>query len=177
MEVKMNKKGFTLVELLAVIVIIGILAVIVVPISSNAYKNSKIKNEEIFVKKLSDVISDYIALNSNEIVFSNEPEKIIEATKTVNNEITYAVTVKQATITVQNIIGSNLITDNDFKNPGNKDALCNKEAEIEVYRDSDYVYCHKIKKDSLGCLTKEYKDTVIDSLYIVNTCSWSPNNG
>ena len=70
------------------------------------------------------------------------------------------------------IIGSNIITGKDYKNPGNENVACNVNAEIEVYCDSDYVYCHKIKKDSLGCLTDEYKNT-IDSDYIVDTCTWT----
>ena len=70
------------------------------------------------------------------------------------------------------IISSNIITGKDYKNPGNENVECNVNAEIEVYRDSDYVYCHKIKKDSLGCLTDEYKNT-IDSDYIVDTCTWT----
>ena len=45
-------------------------------------------------------------------------------------------------------------------------------AKIEVYKDSDYVYCHKIKKDSLGCLSDEYKNSITGE-YVIDTCVWS----
>lgn len=169
----MNKKGYTLIELLVVIVIIGLLAIIVVPISIDVFKNSKIKNEEIFVGKLSDITYDYITLNSDEISFSNS--EIIDAVKSKENQ-EYHVDVKKTTITFQNIINSRLIAESDFKNPGNQEVACNKNAEIEIYRDSDYVYCHKIKKTSLMCLTEDYLNTVEDDIYIIDTCNWRNTN-
>ena len=49
----MNKKGFTLVELLAVIVIVALVLAITIPTSIVAYKNSKLRTEDVFVKRLS----------------------------------------------------------------------------------------------------------------------------
>lgn len=170
----MNKKGYTLIELLAVVLIIGLLTIIVVPISMDVFKNSKLKNEEIFVGKLSEVVSDYINLNNDEISFSNF--ETIDAIKSQENR-EYHIDVKKATITIQDIINSRLLAESDFKNPGNKEVACNKNAEIEIYRDSDYVYCHKIKKTSLNCLTKDYLNTIEDEAYAVNTCNWRSTNG
>ena len=67
----MNRKGFTLIELIAVIVVLGIILVIAAPSISSVYKNSRIKSEEIFVDKLSDTIDGYIKLNSDKIGFTS----------------------------------------------------------------------------------------------------------
>ena len=128
----MNRKAFTMIELLPVIVVLGIVLVITFPNMTDVFKSSKLKSEEAVVERISQSIDSYVTLNSSYI---------------------------------------NIITGKDYKNPGNENVECNVNAEIEVYRDSDYVYCHKIKKDSLGCLTDEYKNT-IDSDYIVDTCTW-----
>lgn len=164
----MNRKGFTMIELLAVIVVLGIVLVITFPNMTDVFKSSKLKSEEAFVERISQSIDSYVTLNSSNITFDKQTgtfEKVLgTATQTVD--------VYKETITINTIINNNIISEKDYKNPGNENVACNKNAEIEVYRDSDYVYCHKIKKDSLGCLTDEYKNT-IDSDYIVDTCTWT----
>lgn len=164
----MNRKGFTMIELLAVIVVLGIVLVITFPNMTDVFKSSKLKSEEAFVERISQSIDSYVTLNSSNITFDKQTgpfEKVLgTATQTVD--------VYKETITINTIINNNIISEKDYKNPGNENVACNKNAEIEVYRDSDYVYCHKIKKDSLGCLTDEYKNT-INSDYIVDTCTWT----
>ena len=161
----MNRKGFTLIEVLAVIVILGVVLVIGSPYILNAYKNSKLKSEEIFVDRLSDVIDSYVKLNSYDIVFTEDGS----ATKVGQSG---TVTVYSGTITVNDIITDNLISSEDFVNAGNKEISCNKNAGIEVYRDSDFVYCHKVNKNSLNCLTDEYKNSITGN-YVIDTCIWS----
>lgn len=163
----MNRKGFTLIELIAVIVILGIILVIVAPNVYNAYKSSKLKSEEIFTERLSQTIDSYIKLNSNKIIFATDGT----ATKEEKGA-TYTVDISKGTIKIQDIIGDNLMSEKDYINPGNKEVECPITAQIEVYRDSEYVYCHKIKKDSLGCLTNEYQNTIMND-YIVDTCIWT----
>lgn len=160
----MNRKGFTLIELLAVIVVLSLILVITFPNLTNVFKNSKLKNEQIFVDRLSQTIDSYVSLNSDQITF----EDYGTGTKTGSNG---TVSIYKGTITVQNIINDKLITAEDYINPGNKEVQCNKNAEIEVYRDSDYVYCHKVKKDALDCLSKEFKDSITGD-YVIDTCVW-----
>lgn len=162
----MNRKGFTMIELLAVIVVLGIVLVITFPNMTDVFKSSKLKSEEAFVERISQSIDSYVTLNSSSIGFSPDgtAQKNYGGTK-------HNVNIYKGTITMNTIISGNIITGKDYKNPGNENVACNVNAEIEVYRDSDYVYCHKIKKDSLGCLTDEYKNT-INSDYIVDTCTW-----
>lgn len=162
----MNRKGFTLIELLAVIVILGIILVIAVPSLANVYKDSKLKTEEIFVGRLSESIDSYVKLNSGYIAFSTDGT----ATKEEEGE-TYTVNISKGTISVQDIINDNIISSEDYINPGNKEVSCSTTAEIEVYKDSDYVYCYKVKKDSLDCLTGEYKSSSTGD-YAIDTCIW-----
>lgn len=163
----MNRKGFTLIELLAVIVVLGLVLLISVPIISDAYTKSKIKSEEVFVDRLTQAIDSYVKLNSDTINFNENGT----GTKTVNEKDTYNITYQMGTIDIQKIIDDGILTQKDFVNAGNKDATCNTTAKIEVYKDSDFVYCYKVHKDSLGCLTKEYKSTIKGD-YAIDTCEW-----
>ncbi len=172
----MNRKGFTLIELLAVIVIMAIVLVIAIPSSIDGYKKSKLKAEEVFVKRLSEQVDSYTSLNSDELSFNTNI-----GTKIKPDTDRREVTVYQDIITVQNLIEEKLIKNSDYINPNNKNEECNVNAEIEVYKDSDFVYCHKIKALSLGCLTDDYienvesekNDDISDgNPYVVDTCVW-----
>ncbi len=160
----MNRKGFTLIELLAVIVLLGLVLVFTIPNITDTYKKSKLKTEKIFVDKLSDVIEGHIKLNSSELAFTFDG-------RAQKDGQTGTVDIYKSTITIQNIINGNLLSETDYINAGNKETKCNVNAEIEVYKDSDYVYCHKLKKESLGCLTTEYKNSIITE-YAIDTCIW-----
>ncbi len=165
----MNRKGFTLIELLAVIVVLGLVLLISVPIISDAYTKSKIKSEEVFVDRLTQAIDSYVKLNSDTMSFSCESDRC-EGRKTENGK-EYDITYQKGVITINDIINDGILTQKDFVNAGNKDATCNTTAKIEVYKDSDFVYCYKAHKDSLGCLTKEYKSTIKGD-YAIDTCEW-----
>lgn len=56
---KAGRAGFTLLELLGVIVILGILLAFLMPILSSAQKGSKVKNTAMFLQELSAAISEY----------------------------------------------------------------------------------------------------------------------
>ena len=168
----MNRKGFTLIELLAVIVVLGLVLLISVPIISDAYTKSKIKSEEVFADRLTQAIDSYVKLNSDTMSFSCNSDRC-EGTKTVNEKDTYNITYQMGTITINDIINDGILTQKDFVNAGNnnKNVSCEPNAEVEVYKDSDFIYCYKVHKDSLGCLTKEYKSTIKGD-YAIDTCEW-----
>ena len=163
----MNRKGFTLIELLAVIVVLGLVLVVTIPSITSAYKNSKIKSEEVFVDRLTQAIDSYVKLNSDEIEYPSNGT----GTKKENNGKEYTITYQMGTITINDIINDDILTKKDFVNAGNKETSCNTFAEVEVYKDSDFVYCYKMKKNSLNCLTDAYKDKIGD--YAIDTCVWS----
>lgn len=170
---KLNKKGFTLIELIAVIVILSIILVFVVPNLLDTYKRSKLKTEKAFVDQLAKGIESYITLYSNEMSFSKVDgnfEK--EITDKRSDKERYDVDVYQADITVQNIIDAKIIEKSEYINPGNKDIECKpNEDEIEIYRDSDFVYCFKMPP--MNCLTDEFKkEYKVNDNYILDTCIW-----
>ena len=179
----MNRKGFTLIELLAVIILFGLILVFTVPNVVEIYKNSKLKTEKVFIDKLSDVIDGHIKLNNYEIQFNEEIDgkKCLEYRYDSNKEICkegklYAVKINKGEITVGKIIEGNLIYESDYINAGNKDVKCNVNAKIEVYKDSDYVYCHKVQASELACLTEDYIKLICPdenkTCYAIDTCTW-----
>lgn len=64
---KLNYKGFTLVELLAVIAIMGMLAVIMVPTISGVIEENKTNNSENLKKSIKSSARAYISDNRYEI--------------------------------------------------------------------------------------------------------------
>ena len=154
------------------IVVLGLVLLISVPIISDAYTKSKIKSEEVFADRLTQAIDSYVKLNSDTMSFSCNSDRC-EGTKTVNEKDTYNITYQMGTITINDIINDGILTQKDFVNAGNnnKNVSCEPNAEVEVYKDSDFVYCYKVHKDSLGCLTKEYKSTIKGD-YAIDTCEW-----
>lgn len=167
----MNRKGFTLIELLAVIVVLGLVLLISVPIISDAYTKSKIKSEEVFVDRLTQAIDSYVKLNSDTMSFSCESDRC-EGRKTENGK-EYDITYQKGVITINDIIKDGILTQKDFVNAGNnnKNVSCEPNAEVEVYKDSDFVYCYKMEIDSLNCLTDAYKK---NKKYAIDTCEWTP---
>ena len=164
----MNRKGFTLIELLAVIVILGIILTFTVPSITNIYKESKLKTEGMFLNELSKSIDSYVTLNSDKIAFTKMSDTVVKEEK----DQSLSVTVYEGKISIKDLMDDQIIEENDYINPGNKDVICDKDSKIvEVYRDSDYVYCHKVKKEALNCLTDEYKNS-LDSEYAIDTCIW-----
>ena len=55
------KKGFTLVELLAVITVLAIITVIAVPTVSRSIENSKQKSHDIQIKKMTEMFQSYLS--------------------------------------------------------------------------------------------------------------------
>lgn len=168
----MNRKGFTLIELLAVIVILGIILTFTVPSITNIYKESKLKTEGMFLNELSKSIDSYVTLYSNEMSFSKVDGNFVkEITDNRSDKQSYDVDVYKVDIKVEDIIKNNIIEASEYRNPGNREDTCSQDAIINVYRDSDYVYCYKVNKNALNCLTAEYKNS-LDSDYAIDTCIW-----
>ena len=63
----MKNKGFTLVELLAIIVILGVVATIITPVVQKSLKANKEKVYEILVDQIKDYTKDYLTKNTNQL--------------------------------------------------------------------------------------------------------------
>lgn len=171
----MNRKGFTLIELLAVIIVMSLILMMVIPVSLKEYKDSRLKVEDAFVKRLSQMVDSYVTLNSGQLSFN----RYQDGTKFAKPSQTEKVTVSVANININDLINDKIIKKSDYVNPNNKKTTCDVNAQIEVYKDSDFVYCHKIKATSLECITPEYIEKYLNNnsnSYIIDTCIWMENN-
>ena len=66
-----NKKGFTLVELLATIVILGIISTVTIVTVTEYYQRSKEKTEDAFKKQVEGYVYDYITLSGSKLAYVN----------------------------------------------------------------------------------------------------------
>jgi len=73
----MNKKGFTLVELLAVLVIIGLLAVTIIPVVTNNIIDSKEKTRDMQKSSIIEASKNYHADNIGTLNIDSEDDIVI----------------------------------------------------------------------------------------------------
>lgn len=144
----MNNRGFTLVELLATLVILGIISGIVVVSLLFDFGETKKKTEEIFIGTIEDAMDMYLNSDAKGLNFSSSSCGTIAKTHGT-------VKVYKATdIEIADVINSKYkpLTEKDLVNPANEDAICSTSTSVTIYRDEDYVYYYKIEKSDFGCL-------------------------
>lgn len=117
---KINRKGFTLIEVLAAVVILGILAVISIPAVTKNISSSK---DKVFFSNVSNVVSDLkkekVLSNTDKCIFQsdNNIEGVsylrIIATKDGNNE-KYMVLAQMEGTYDENVDGTLDIITTDF---------------------------------------------------------------
>jgi len=151
----MNKKGFTLIELLVTIIVLGVVLVVAYTTGINIYDNAKVKNEDIFVSRLSDRINEYISLNNSDIIFDSNVYTTVNKETSENGVNVYRSSNR---ISLNELINNNL-TDK-IVNPRNKKSDCTNSS-FYVYKDTDYVYCFSM---NLECLERDNK--------LVTNCSF-----
>ncbi|MGI6538282.1 MAG: type II secretion system protein [Caldicoprobacterales bacterium] len=64
---KLNKKGFTLIELIVVIAILGILAVILIPRFTGMRENANVRAVEANLRNLQSAVEFYAAENNKDV--------------------------------------------------------------------------------------------------------------
>ena len=143
----MNRRGFTLVELLATLVILGIVTSIVLIGINGGFNNAKDKTEDVFVKTVKDAMDIYLDSDAKKLNFSKV--EVCTLNKTHGKSKVYK---SSDNITLNNIINSEFhpITQDDLVNPVNS-SKCDKNTIVHIYRDEDYVYDYEIDGD-MGCL-------------------------
>ena len=105
----MNNKGFTLVELLATVIILSLITGIGIVSYTSYLKNTKSKTEEVFKNNVSDYIDAFISANTN---------KLTDDTLAGNN--VYTQKYDDHSITFQDIINDNIIIPGNLMNSANK---------------------------------------------------------
>lgn len=117
----MNKKGLTIVELLAVLVVIGLIAVVIFPVVTDNITDSQNKTEEVQKESMKEAAQSYIAENIG---------KTISFTSEDNNE----------EISLKTLIDEGFLT-GEYKNPktGKEYDLLNSKV-IVTKDDNSYTY-------------------------------------
>lgn len=133
----MNNKGFSLVELLATVIILSLITGIGIVSYTSYLKNTKSKTEEVFKNNVSDYIDAFVSANTS---------KLTDDTLAGNN--VYTQKYNNHYITFQDIIDDNIIIPSNLMNSANK-KTCSINTNITVYRDNHYVYCYIVELDCL----------------------------
>lgn len=96
----MNKKGFTLTELIVVIVIIGLVLLIVIPVSSNIMQNNAEKKGTFYVQTLENAVNTYCDMyKTNEVTLKDLTDEGLFKTVSSNGVST---SLKEATFSRAN---------------------------------------------------------------------------
>lgn len=145
----MNSKGFTLVELLATVVLLAIIMGIVLVSTTGGFKKSKEDTEKLFIDTIEDAMDIYLDSDAKKLNYNT---KVCTINKTHKSGVNV---YKANDIKFSDIINSTYhpLTEFDLVNPANKEVKCNINATVYIYRDEDFVYYYKIDKDGLDCLT------------------------
>jgi len=141
----MDNKGFTLVELLATVVILGLVMGIAASGVGSAIENSKRKSEEIFVGKFKDAIIEYLDLNgstistiSGEVTFKKCKISNCDYSDGTYDDVT---AVELNSLKVNDLIDKKILVKSSIVNPKNKkECFDGVNPSIRVFRDSDFVY-------------------------------------
>lgn len=167
----MNRKGFTLVELIATIVVLAMVMGIALVSVLTFFGDAKEKSEEVFVDTIRDAMNVYLGSDAKKLTFTQDTKsgtncQIIKTYGPVN--------VYKATINFNAVINSEFkpITKEELVNPANEDVTCTSPSSVQIYRDDDYVYYYSINKSSFGCLknTSGEYSSVITNLPEGYTC-------
>ncbi len=151
-----EKNGFTIVELLAVLVLLGIIMGIVLVTVNGGFGNAKNKTEDIFIKTIEDALNMYLNSSEAKQLFNNG--SYTEACA-IDKTHKLGVKVYRANVSFNDVINSEYhpIAANDLINPANDGAKCTNLTGkiINIYRDEDYIYYYKIEKSELNCLKNQ----------------------
>lgn len=135
------KKGFTLVELLAVITIMGIILLITVP---NVTKNLKQTNSNQYAEFVSDIFlatESYITSNSNSFNL-NDGDKTISVEKLIKSGYFKSTTINPKTnkkVNINSYVIVSLNSDNTYKYTyvDESQPVCSKQNQME---DGNFIY-------------------------------------
>lgn len=155
----MNKKGFTLVELLTTLVILGIVVSLTIVGMNISLNNTKKKTEEVFIGTIKDALKMYLDSDARTLEYNSSSTSVCTIDKALKDNVKiqkYVGNTTDNSKTIKDIINSKYspLLESDLVNPNNENDKCKLNALVNIYRDDDYVYYYKMNKNKLGCLTK-----------------------
>lgn len=159
---KLNKKGFTLIELIAVIVIIALLFMFVVPNFSKYLEASRQKSEEIFYGEIENIINNYVSLYKSELELDTSVVKKISKEDSLLGTSYDVKVYRYKYLSFGNIIDKGILNEGEFVNPNGNIKYDKDSSTFTVYRDSDYVYC----------FSYTLKENSEDTGFTKSTCSY-----
>ena len=112
----MNNKGFTLVELLATLVLLGVISVISYVSISSVINKNKVDNCKNLIKSIEGAVKEYVS--DNRYKFDNSEVKSIK---------------------LADLYNGHYLT-NEMVNPFNKEKIKTDEVDITINLKSDYTY-------------------------------------
>ena len=167
----LNKKGFTLIEVLMVISILGVILAIAIPSGYNYYETSKNKTEQIFIGKLNRVVDDYITLKASSFTLDKTKNWDVKKCSIAGESDADCKVVKTYKVTDEvkfdNIIKEQLISESDFISP-KTNIKCDKDSLIEIYQDEDLVNYFRY---NLDCVSDDNKTNG----YVYNSVTFLTN--
>lgn len=172
----MNNKGFTLVEMLAVVVILAIVSGIAINGVISYIDTSKKQSEQIFVENLSDYIDNYLDIEGSSLnILSESANYTFEKCRRTDDDgncisNTPGGTIEKSTATASELTSFNLldittstiklVDKKDLINPKNKKECFDNSNNpiVRVFKDTDYVYYYYVELNSNKCeIGKENK--------------------
>ena len=172
----MNNKGFTLVEMLAVVVILGIILGIATTSVLSAIETSKEESEKVFVDKIETAVESYINLKgmgmvrkSGGSIYSFDKCKKFKDDKADSEECAEDATIGSSAFELEgfdleeitkdsvdeygNVVGTKFVDEEAMVNPRNKEKCLKNSGNpvVRVFKDEDMVYYYYVDLSSLDC--------------------------
>lgn len=149
----MNKKGFTLVELLATVVILSIVVGFTIMATNGGFGKAKKKTEDIFIKTIEDALNIYIDSDAKKLSFYSGDSYAAEINKRFGKSRIYYMD-NGSTLKFNAVINSDLtpLTESDMVNPANEKE-CKINGYLKIFRDEEYIYYYYINKSEFDCFT------------------------
>ena len=146
----MDRKGFTLTELLATLVVLGILLTVVIVTFNSDITDTKSKTEKIFEGTIQDAIEVYLDSDAKKLSFVRECDNVIS--KKHGEVKVYKVYTNFAAV-INSFYSP--ISQSDLINPSTEEKCANAiNISLAIYRDEDFVYYYKIDKSEFDCFTQ-----------------------
>lgn len=140
---KLNKKGFTLVEILVVIVLLGIIAIIVTPAVINGGDSAK---KELLKHKIESIESSAVLYGQgNKDKFNTACNGNNEPCKDISNCYCYDDDITVGDLIDKNILNPDQDKEKDIINPLTKESLRDEKIVIYSKYGKIYAYLYNIK--------------------------------